>query len=65
MGQPNRITVKALMQRYEISERTAIRWRKRLRRAGLLVATSPKAYSVVGDWSLIDQAVRVGALSQR
>lgn len=65
MGQPNRITVKELMERYAISARTAVRWRQRLRRAGLLVGTSPKAYSLFGDWTLIDQAVQVGTLRQQ
>ena len=65
MEQPIRITVKSLVLRYDISERTAVRWRKILRDTGLLVPVSPKAYSLVGQWSSIDQAVAIGSVGPR
>ena len=65
MEQLNRISVKCLMGRYSISERTAVRWRKRLRETGLLVGISPCDRSLVGDWSLIDRAVAVGTVRHR
>lgn len=64
MPHPTRITVKDLMERYEISATTARRWRKRLRNAGVLVGASPKAHCVVGVWQEIDRAILLGGLEQ-
>lgn len=65
MERPTRISVKDVMQRYNISERTAVRWRRELRAAGLLVTASPNARTVVGDWQKIDRAIALGAVAQR
>ncbi|MCG8424025.1 MAG: hypothetical protein MJE77_39540 [Proteobacteria bacterium] len=62
MAHPRLITVKELMQRYNISQRTAVRWRRELRKAGLLVGISPGARTVIGDWGQIDDAVYTGTV---
>ena len=62
MSQVGRITVKDFMVRYNISERTAVRWRRSLRAARVLVGVSPKSHSVVGDWRQIDEAVLLGTV---
>ena len=65
MERPTRISVKDVMQRYNISERTAVRWRKGLREAGLLVSASPESRTVVGDWREIDRAIALGSMENR
>lgn len=65
MATPSRITAKDFMHRYGISQSTAVRWRRDLRVAGLLVGVSPNSRTVVGDWSQIDQAVLRGAVGRR
>jgi len=64
MGKPNRITVKDMMERYEISHRTARRWRRSLLAAGIVTGVSPSERSVVGDWARVDQAVLVGMVGR-
>ena len=62
MTQLGRITVKDFMERYNIAHRTAVRWRRSLREAGILVSISPRAHSLVGDWRRIDEAVLLGTV---
>ena len=60
-----RITTKDIMERYEVSCSTAKRWRKDLRKLGMLSGTSPSARSVVGSWADIDRALQVGQVGQQ